>query len=50
LLAGDDLRARVNALMDARRDAYAQIANHIDTTGKSAEQIADEIIARVKSR
>ena len=49
LLAGDDLRARVNALMDDRRDAYAQIENHIDTTGKSADAIADEIIARMKS-
>lgn len=50
LLAGDDLRARIEALMNERRAAYAQIQNHIDTTDKSAEQLAGEIIARVKSR
>jgi len=49
LLAGDNLRDRVEALMAARRTAYAQIPIHVDTTGKTIEQVADQIIALLRS-
>jgi len=45
MLAGDERRARIQALMELRQPAYAQIATHLDTTGKSPDEIADEIIA-----
>jgi shikimate kinase len=32
-------------LLEARRDAYARIPHHIDTTGRTAEDIAQEVIA-----
>jgi 3-dehydroquinate synthase len=45
LLAQGEPRERVKALLSARRTAYARIQNHVDTTAKSAEQVADQIIS-----
>ena len=45
LLAGGELRERVDALMRARRAAYAQIQLHLGTTAKTVQQVADQIIA-----
>jgi len=45
LLAQGELHERVAALLQARREAYAQIQMHVDTTGKTVEQVADEVIA-----
>lgn len=45
LLAHGHVRGRTAALLEARRNAYAQIKAHVDTTGKTAEQVADEVIA-----
>ncbi len=44
LLAGDAPQ-RIETLLRERADAYARITCHVDTTGKSVEQVADEIIA-----
>lgn len=44
LLAQGDLRPRVEELLKARQDAYAQIECHIDTTDKSVEQVAAEVL------
>ena len=45
LIASPDPRRRIAELLAARRDAYTQIEWHVDTTGKSDEQVAEEIIA-----
>ncbi|HET7838758.1 MAG TPA: shikimate kinase [Rectinemataceae bacterium] len=45
LLEGPDPRERVARLMAERREAYARIAWHLDTSGKTADQVADEIMA-----
>ena len=45
LLAGGELRERVAALMRARSAAYAQIQLHLDTTAKTVQQVADQILA-----
>ncbi len=50
LLVGNDTHASVEALLNARREQYAQIAIHVDTTSKSPVQVADEIIAQMKSK
>ena len=44
LIASADPRRRIDELLAARRDAYAQIKYHVDTTGKSAQQVAEEIL------
>jgi shikimate kinase/3-dehydroquinate synthase len=44
LLAGDNPYERIQALLDARRKAYAQIAHHADTTNKTIEQVAEEVV------
>jgi len=43
-LLRDNPRERVTTLLNSRRAAYARIELHVDTTGKSVEQVADEII------
>jgi shikimate kinase len=43
LLANDDPRERVQALLNARRAAYTRIQHHVDTTGQSIEQVADRV-------
>jgi shikimate kinase/3-dehydroquinate synthase len=48
MLAGD-ARQRIETLMRKRADAYAQIQTHVDTTHKSVEQVADEIIAMMET-
>lgn len=45
LLAGGELREQVERLLRARRDAYAQIEHHVDTTNKSVAEVAGEILA-----
>jgi 3-dehydroquinate synthase len=49
LLQGDK-RANVENLLNARRDAYAQISLHIQTDGKTPEQIAQAILRRLAPR
>lgn len=44
MLASADPRQRVEELLCARREAYAKIACHVDTTGKTINQVAGEII------
>ncbi len=39
-----DARERIAQLLAARRDAYSQIARHVDTTEQSLEQVADAIL------
>lgn len=46
LLASADPRRRVEELLAARRAAYAQIQWHVDTTDKTVQQVAEEILAR----
>ncbi len=43
-LAQGNLRQRVEELLKTRHDAYAQIECHIDTTDKSVEQVAAEVL------
>lgn len=43
LLASANPRQRIVELMSARRDAYAQVEWHLDSNGKTVEQVADEI-------
>ena len=38
-------RADVDALLAARIEHYASLPYHVDTTGKTPEQVADEVIA-----
>ncbi len=44
LLASTNPQQRIIELMAARRDAYAQVEWHLDTTGKTIEQVAEEIV------
>jgi len=44
LLAGDP-RERIEALLAARQKAYAEIPLHVDTTGHSVQQVAEQVIA-----
>jgi 3-dehydroquinate synthase len=50
LLATPKPRQRIVELLDARRDAYAQIEWHLDTTDKTIEQVAEEIVTLLKPR
>lgn len=50
LLQTANPRQRIVELMDSRRPAYAQIEWHLDTTGKSIDQVADEIVAILQPR
>jgi shikimate kinase len=49
LMQGEELRGRVNSLLLARRSAYEEIDMHIDTTGKTVDQVAAEIIAMFRA-
>lgn len=49
LLQGDK-RARVQALLDARRNAYNAIAIHVDTNSRTPQEIAREIVNRLGTR
>ncbi len=44
LLDSGDARERIERLMNERRAAYGAIARHIDTTGKTIEQVAAEVM------
>ncbi len=44
LLKSPNPQQRIVELMAARRDAYAQIEWHLATTGKTVEQVAEEIV------
>ncbi len=48
LLAGDDASTRAEALMDEREQFYAAADIRIDTDGKSVEDVAAEILCRLK--
>lgn len=50
LLAAPKPRQRIIELLAARRDAYAQIEWHLETTGKTIEQVAEEIVTLLKPR
>jgi shikimate kinase / 3-dehydroquinate synthase len=50
LLASANPQQRIVELMSARRDAYAQIEWHLDTNGKTIEQVADEIVRLLAPR
>jgi shikimate kinase len=43
MIAGDAQR-RILELLETRRAAYAQIEKHVDTTGKSVEQVAKDVM------
>ena len=43
-------RQRIVELLDSRREAYAQIEWHLNTTGKTVEQVADEIVGLLQPR
>lgn len=49
LLRGDK-RARIQELLDARREAYSKIGMHINTEQRSPEEIANEILERFETR
>jgi shikimate kinase len=48
LLAGDDAAERAQALMNEREQFYADADIRIDTDGKSVEDVATEILCRLK--
>lgn len=48
LLAGDDAAERAAALMKEREQFYADADIRIDTDGKSVEDVATEILCRLK--
>ncbi|MBI5033740.1 MAG: 3-dehydroquinate synthase [Chloroflexi bacterium] len=50
LLSTPNPQQRIVELMSARRDAYAQVEWHLDTTSKTVEQIAEEIIGLLSPR
>ncbi|HEX7587996.1 MAG TPA: 3-dehydroquinate synthase, partial [Anaerolineae bacterium] len=50
LLASPNPQQRIVELMSARRDAYAHIEWHLETTGKTIEQVAEEIVGLLMPR
>ena len=48
LLAGDDAAKRAEALLNEREQFYADADIRIDTDGKSVEDVAAEILCRLK--
>lgn len=50
LLQSPNPRQRIVELMNARRDAYAQVEWHLNTNGKTVEQVADEIVGLLQPR
>jgi shikimate kinase/3-dehydroquinate synthase len=50
LLATANPQQRIVELMEARRDAYAQIEWHLDTTRKTIDQVAEEIMGLLAPR
>ncbi len=50
LLAGDDPKAKLTALLEARRALYDSFLEQINTTGQSIAQVTDEIATRLTPR
>ena len=48
LLGDGDLRTRIAALLEVRRETYAAIGPSIDTTGRSAAEVARQVVARYR--
>lgn len=48
LLAGDNLEERVRKLMEERRDCYRFAHVTVDTTGRSAHEVALEVLAHYR--
>ncbi|KKO52200.1 shikimate kinase [Paenibacillus sp. DMB20] len=48
LLAGDNLEERVRQLMEERRDCYRFAHVTVDTTGRSAHEVALEVLAHYR--
>jgi shikimate kinase len=44
LLAEDEREARVQALLDARAAVYRSVRLHVDTDGRTAAEVADEVV------
>jgi shikimate kinase / 3-dehydroquinate synthase len=42
----DGQRERIEALLDTRREAYAAMERHIDTTGRTVDDVAREVMQR----
>lgn len=49
LLQGPDGRARLEALLQARQAAYARIPHHVDTTHRSPQEVAEEILTKLQA-
>ncbi|MFN0150062.1 MAG: shikimate kinase [bacterium] len=47
LIAGGEPSQRVALLMAERREHYASLGEQIDTTGKTVEEVAREVLARI---
>jgi len=47
LIAGSEPSQRVAALMAERREHYESLGEQIDTTGKTVDEVAREVIARI---
>jgi len=45
----EDFEAHVKGLLDERAAAYGAIPNRVDTTGKTAEEVADEVMVLYKN-
>ncbi len=45
MLEGENVRERLDVLLSTRRVEYAKIERHVNTTGKTADQVADEVIS-----
>lgn len=50
LLKSTNPQQRIVELMSARRDAYAEIEWHLETTGKTIDQVAEEIVRLLMPR
>ncbi|MBI5304264.1 MAG: 3-dehydroquinate synthase [Chloroflexi bacterium] len=50
LLQSANPQQRIVELMNARRDAYAQVEWHLNTHDKTVEQVADEIVGLLQPR
>lgn len=48
LLGSGDAHARIAALLEARRRTYAALGRAIDTTGRSAAEVAREVVERYR--
>lgn len=49
LLEGDDKMQKILSILESRKELYAGVPNQVDTTGLTAEQVADRIAALYNS-